>query len=105
MPGHRDIELNDSSITNGRIYFSASDKAFFPSDSFGTRDGEEKGDAVTFDIVGEQVSSDIRLVSGQRISPRKSFARFIKALKAKSGDKWRVTHVDKRRYKIEPIAT
>ena len=51
------------------------------------------------------MASDIRLSSGQKISPRKSFARFIKSLKAKAGDKWRVTRIDQRRYKIEPIVT
>jgi len=100
----RDIELTDSTINNGRIYFSASDKSFFPSDSFGTRKTGERANTVTFEIAGEEVHTDIRLSSGQRISPHRSFGRFLKALKSRSGDIWRVFRVDDRRYRIEPLA-
>ena len=103
MLGSRDIELTESTIENGRIYFSASDKPFFPSDSFGARGRDEKGNAVTFEIDGEEVVCDIRLSSGTRISPRSSFSRYLKASKAKVGDRWRVTRLDERRYRIDAI--
>lgn len=104
MLGSRDIELIESTINNGRIYFSASDRSFFPSDSFGTRDGTEKGDAVTFEIDGDEVVCDIRLSSGTRLSPRRSFSPQLKALKAKAGDKLRVTRLAERRYRLDHVS-
>jgi hypothetical protein len=74
----RDIELTGPIIRNGRIYFASSDRSFFPEDSFGDRHrAGGKGKPVKFHAGGREIETDIRLSSGERISPRKSFDYFL----------------------------
>ena len=98
----RDIELIDSSIKNGRIYFPSTDIKFFPSDSFSDREREgHKGKPVVFRAAGIIFESEIRVYSGQRISPRRDFRRFFAAVFAKAGAKVRVTRIANREYELE----
>jgi len=65
-----------STVRNGRIYFSLSDVKFFPADSFADRESDgHKGNPVEFVAGGASYTSDIRVSSGKRLSPRKSFGR------------------------------
>ena len=98
----RDVELINSSINNGRIYFPSTDIKFFPSDSFSDRQRTgHKGKSVTFLAGGIIFESDIRVCSGQRISPRRDFRRFFVAVLAKTGAKVRVTRTTDREYELE----
>jgi hypothetical protein len=98
----RDVELVQSTIDNGRIYFSNSDVKFFPSDSFGDREGDgHKGAPVVFRAGSLGFESDIRVSSGQRLSPRRSFADFLKSVGAVTGASLRVTRVAEREYQVE----
>ena len=77
----REIELIDSSVKNGRIYFPSSDIKFFPADSYGDRETTGlKGKTISFHVGGKILETDIRISSGKRISPRKSMAfSFVKS--------------------------
>jgi hypothetical protein len=98
----RDIELIKSSITNGRIYFPSTDIKFFPADSLADRKGDgHKGKPVLFRAGGEEFETDIRISSGQRISPRSSFGRYLKAVAAQPGDRVRVTRTSEREYSVD----
>lgn len=99
---HRDIPLIKSSIDNGRIYFAPTDVKFFPSDSFGDRAGEgHQGNAIKFFADGHSFETDIRISSGQRLSPRSSFGSFLKAVGAVEGATLRVTRTADREYQLE----
>jgi hypothetical protein len=99
----RDIELIGSSIRNGRIYFSASDSEFFPGDSFGDRGrNSSRGTPVEFVTTGGWCClTDVRVSSGVRLSPRRSFMPFITAARAREGARLRVTRVSERQYQVE----
>ena len=102
MGDFRDIELSGSTIRNGRIYFDVADQSFFPMDSFGDRTRlKGKGGTVTFIAGADSHQTDIRMISGVRIGPRKSFARYFEAIKAVEGGKLRVVRVAERTYKFE----
>jgi len=99
---YKDIELIGSTIRNGRIYFSSHDIKFFPSDSFGDRErGKHKGKPVLFDFGDNNIETDIRISSSTRISPRSSFASFLKSVGAKEGEFLRVTRTSEREYSVE----
>lgn len=99
------IELIASSIDHGRIYFESSHVGFFPRDSLGDREGDgEKGSDVRFHTDGDVFSTDIRRSSGQRLSPRSSFKRFLKAVGARPGDKLKITRRSERDYEVEYLA-
>lgn len=97
----RDIFLTGAMLRNGRLYLSYSDKRFFPEDSLGERSGEKKGIPVTFVVNGQSFESDIRLSSGQRISPRRSFSSFLQSVRAREGGRVRVHRVSDRVYRLE----
>lgn len=98
----RDIEISESTIRNGRIYFSTEDVKFFPSDSFADRERTgHKGNPVTFSAGRRLLETDIRVLSSNRISPRKSLAFFIRQVRAKAGGTFRVTRIAPREYLIE----
>jgi hypothetical protein len=100
----REIILIQSSIDNERIYFPISDAKFFPADSLGDRAADgHKGKVVMFRAGNFEIASDIRISSGQRVSPRKTFAPFLKSVTASAGDKLRVTRTDDREYTVEHI--
>jgi hypothetical protein len=99
---HRDIPLIQSSIDNGRIYFAPTDVKFFPADSYGDRAGDgHRGTPVTFRAGGDEYETDIRISSGQRLTPRRSFAAFLKAVRAVEGATLRVTRTADREYQVE----
>lgn len=63
----REIELIQSSIDNGRIYFPISEIKFFPTDSLADRErGGHEGSDVTFIAGGREYVGPIRVSSGQR---------------------------------------
>jgi hypothetical protein len=97
----REIELIQSSIDNGRIYFPITDAKFFPADSLSERESDgHKGRDVTF-IAGSHVFvGPIRVSSGQRLSPRKSFARYLKEVAARAGDRLLVVRTSDRQYVV-----
>lgn len=98
----REIELIDASIEHGRIYFPSSDIKFFPADALADREGDgHKGNPVVFRAGGEPFETDVRISSGQRISPRASFSRYLKSVRAEAGDKLKVTRTSEREYDIE----
>lgn len=100
----REIALIQSSIDNGRIYFPTTDAKFFPADSFAdrTRDGH-KGEPVVFIAGALRIETDIRISSGQRLSPRKTFAPYLKSIRAIAGDRLLVNRRGEREYSIEPV--
>lgn len=98
----RKIRLIQSSIDNGRIYFSITDAKFFPSDSLADRFGDgHKGQPVFFLAGTFRIETDIRILSGQRLSPRKTFAPYLKSLLATAGEQLLVFRVNERDYRIE----
>lgn len=102
----REIELIKSSITNGRIYFSSEDIKFFPANSFGDRAGNgHRGKPVVFMASGLRIESDIRISSGKRLSPRSTFAPFIKIVSAKAGDRLVITRVSEREYSVQHVSS
>jgi len=98
------IELTASSINHGRIYFEPSHIGFFPRDALGEREGEgDKGSHVRFHTDVDVFDTDIRRFSSQRLSPRVSFKRYLKAVGAKPGDSLKVTRRSERDYEVEYI--
>jgi hypothetical protein len=103
-------ELIETDITgpvlrNGRIYFRASLASFFPADCLGARSGNgAHGLSVTIAACSEEYETDIRLSSGERISPRRSFARRLKSIRAGEGDRLRLVRVGERRFRLELVA-
>lgn len=102
MADFRDIKIIGSTIRNGRIYFSSSDSSFFPADSFGDRSRTGgRGVFVQFVAGGDVIETDIRDVSAIRVSPRKSFASFLKSVRAEEGKMLRITKVSDRKFKLD----
>lgn len=102
MTDFRDIEIIGSTIRNGRIYFHSSDSSFFPADSFGDRlRTGGRGVPVQFVAGGDVFESDIRDISTVRISPRKSFAIFLKSVRAEAGKMLRITKISNREFRID----
>ena len=100
----QEIELIQSSITNGRIYFPTTAAKFFPADSFGDRKSDgHKGVPVTFTAGEFSFTDHIRVLSGQRFSPRSSFKRYLVSVGAKAGDKLRVTRTSEREYQVSHL--
>lgn len=89
-------------MKNGRIYFSSSDIKFFPADSLADRKAlGHVGKTVSFDIGGKILETDIRIISGKRISPRKSMAFFFRQIGAKAGATLKITQYSEREYRVE----
>ena len=97
----RDIILSGAIINNGRLYLPASDKDFFPQDSFGDRPGRTPGKPVEILAGGKPYATDIRLSSGTRISPRRSFGAYLKSIRAKVGERLRLTRLTERSYRLD----
>ena len=97
-----DFTIIQSSIDNGRIYFDASCRSFFPEDAIGARGKDEHAPAtVTIEVNGEVIETDIRDVSSARLSPRKSVKSWLKNLKATDGAVARLHRIGERQYKLE----
>jgi hypothetical protein len=100
----REIELIESSVKNGRIYFPSSDIKFFPADSYADRETKgHKGKTVSFHIGGRVLETDIRISSGIRISPRKSMAFFFRQIGARAGASLKISRLSERNYQVEYI--
>ncbi|NYT79047.1 hypothetical protein H0A71_18825 [Alcaligenaceae bacterium] len=99
---HIDFVITQSSIDNGRIYFSSNDIDFFPADSLGGR-GKDEHASATVSIQAGNITqeTDIRHSSSVRISPRKSFKAWLKEIGATDGDKARLYRISERQYRIE----
>ena len=98
----REIVIIGPTLRYGRIYFSTADVKFFPPDSYGDREGEgHKGIPVTFTGAGCTFETYIRINSGQRLSPQKSFARYLKKVGAITGSHLRITRIAERGYSLE----
>ncbi len=98
----REIELIQSSIDNGRIYFPISDVTFFPTDSLSDRELEgHKGTDVLFLAGKHRYVGPIRVSSGRRLSPQRSFAQFLTEFGAIAGDKLVVTRNSEREYEVK----
>lgn len=98
----RDILLSKSTIDNGRIYFPSTDIRFFPADSFGDRAIRgHVGTPVVFRAGDKEYKTDVRISSGQRVSPRSSFGSFLKEVGATGGSVLRVSRISDREYVVE----
>ena len=101
---YREIILSMASINHGRIYFPTSDAKFFPSDSFGDRaGGGHKGQPVTFVDDLFTLETDIRVSSGLRFSPRRSFNKYFTKVTAMQGALLRVVRTDDRLYQMSYV--
>lgn len=102
---HRDITLIQATVDNGRIYFPSTDLKFFPADCYGDRVGDgHKGTPVVFRAAGLEIETDIRISSAHRLSPRSSFAAFLKQVCAVEGAVVRVTRTSEREYQLDYLA-
>ena len=80
-------EITQSTIDHGRIYLPVHAVAVFPADSFGDRSGgKHVGQMVEFHFGMHVIKTDIRLLSKNRIGPRKSFGLALRDSGAKTGD-------------------
>lgn len=96
-----DFSITQSSIHNGRLYFDAAHRSFFPEDTLGGRSATEHAHgAVAFEANGELFETDIR-VNTSRISPRKSFKSWLKSVGAADGSKARLHKLAERHFKLE----
>jgi hypothetical protein len=97
----REIVLTGSTIRNGRLYFSTNDAKFFPADSYSERETTgHKGAPVKFVGAGLTFESAIRIISGLRLSPQRSFASLFRKIGALEGGLLRVTRISEREYTL-----
>lgn len=110
----RQITLSEATVDYGHISFSKiGDSDFFPRDCFGDHGLKgSKGDSVVFkclakdvDAFIEKVETDIRLMNGDRLSPRRSFQRYLRQVGARPGDTLLVTRTQEREYRVEHVRT
>lgn len=99
------IELPESSIKHGRIYFPRSNDSFFPSAALSERSKAAPGVQMVKFITGKpfefEYVTDIRKMSAVCLSPRKSFGRYLNSVNAKAGDWLRVERRTDREYFVE----
>lgn len=99
------IDITGATLRNGRLYFGASDRDFFPTDALGDRSADgHQGRPVRLCAGADTHATDIRVCSGRRLSPRRSFANYLKSIGAGEGTRLRVTRTSEREYQIEPLA-
>ena len=97
-----EVTLSESSIKNGRIYFARSDEQFFPPDTLSNRSADHAGTGTVKFIAGPFIiETTIREKSSLLISPRKTFAPYLKAVRAEAGDRLRVERRSPREYVVE----
>ena len=99
----RDITLIQSTIDHGHIVFARSDESFFPRDAIGDRGRGARGVPVFFSARDSTIESDIRIMSGVRLSPRTSFMPYLKAVRARAGDLLHITRIGDREYLVEYV--
>jgi hypothetical protein len=99
---HIDFTITQSTIDNGRLYFDTTHTNFFPSDAMGGRGAQEHAlNAVRIEADDGVHDTDLRVSSKIRISPRKSFKKWLASVKAASGSKARLHRVSERHYRLE----
>jgi hypothetical protein len=97
-----EIDLIQSSIDNGRIYFSRSDVSFFPKDALSERAADDSSTRTVTFIAGPfTFETTIRKSSNVRLSPRKTFAPYLKSVRAEAGDRLRIEKRADREYIVE----
>ncbi len=101
--GTIDITLKDAGIRNG--YFDIERRyadRFFPSDSFGSRNGDQPGKTFSLihDSKGSPYETDLRVKSQALVSPRKRFSAYFTAHSAKAGDVIRIKRTGDRTYEL-----
>jgi hypothetical protein len=74
------VIINRSSLDNGRIYISTEHEALLGALKLGGRGEEELGDTVLIEAGGTIFEGDIRRVSGAHLSPRRSFAKYLRSV-------------------------
>ncbi|KMJ52759.1 hypothetical protein ACG97_11870 [Vogesella sp. EB] len=97
------IELIAATIRNGRIYFSTEFKAVFPADTIAEdRSSDAKAvSTVLIEAGGIDYHTDIRINSLTRLSPRKSFAAWLKSQRAEAGHQARLVQLGERHFRLE----
>jgi len=99
---HIDFTITQSTIDNGRLYFDTAHTNFFPSDAMGGRGAQEHAlNTVRIEADGAVNDTDLRVSSAIRISPRKSFKKWLASVNAASGSKGRLHRVSERHYRLE----
>lgn len=97
-----DFTITQSSIDNGRLYFDAAHTSFFTTDVIGGRGAREHALAnVRIDAAGETYDTDMRFSSSVRISPRKSFKRWLAAVRVVEGGQARLSRIAEDHFKLE----
>ena len=120
----REITLSEATLDYGHITFSKKgDSDFFPKDCFGDHGlNGSKGDSVVFKcLVSDvdafirraerglpteaewEIESDVRVMHGDRLSPRRSFQRYLRQVGARTGDTLLVTRTQEREYRVEHV--
>jgi hypothetical protein len=94
------VEINQSSIDNGRIYIDAKHEPLFKGLRLGGRAEGEHGDTVMIEAGGNATESDIRRFSGARLSPRISFKAYLKSVGAAAGDMFNLVELGPRQYRL-----
>lgn len=104
MMDTRDLTLIQSTIDHGHIVFARSDESFFPRDALGDRGRKgARGVPVYFSARESTIETDIRIMSGVRLSPRTSFMPYLKAVRARAGDLLHITRIGDRDYLVEYV--
>lgn len=97
-----DFDIVQSSVDNGRIYFSSAHTNFFPTDALGGRGKDNHApNTIHIDAAGTEVETDIRHSSAVRISPRKSFKLWLRSNNATNGTKGRLYRLGERQYRLQ----
>lgn len=97
-----DFTITKSSIDNGRIYFDAIELNFFPDDATGGRSGDELAiNKIVIHAAGQVIETDIRFSSNVRLSPRKSFRKWMRSQQVLEGGRARLHRVADRSYNLE----
>jgi hypothetical protein len=97
------VVINQSSLDNGRIYISTEHEAFLGALELGGRGEEDVGDTVVIEAGGSTFEGDIRRISGAHLSPRRSFAKYLRSVGASAGDDFQLIEVGVRRYRLERV--
>lgn len=95
------VIVNQSSIDNGRIYIDQKYKSFFGNIKFGSKDSTTKGTNVVIEANGTKYEDDIRIFSGVKISPRKSFKSYLSAINAKANDPFQLSKISDGHYRLD----
>ena len=97
-----DFTIIQSSINNGRLYFENVPKDFFPADAIGGRSEGEHAPATVRIVAGsESFDTDIRVSSAIRLSPRRSFKLWLRAVKAADGGTAQLVLMGDRTYRLD----